>query len=83
LNNLPRQKKIPLKWLIGLSVAFLLIILVAGLRPKWFQLSNNVAWITDQPGLRFSRFGIAYTNPFNDLIKENISDTDGVSIEIA
>ncbi len=66
-----------------MSAALLLIILFAGLRPRWFHFSNNVAWITDQPGLRFSRFGIAYTNPFNDLIKENISDTDGFSIEIA
>jgi hypothetical protein len=83
LNNLPRQKQIPLKWLIGLSAALLLIILAAGLRPKWYHLSNNVAWITDQPGLRFSRYGIAYTNPFNDLSAENISDPDGFSIEIA
>jgi hypothetical protein len=37
----------------------------------------------DQSGIRFSRFGIAYTNPFNDSIKESISAADGFSIEIA
>jgi hypothetical protein len=83
LNKLSRQKQIPLKWLIGLSAALLLIILVAGLRPRWFQLSNNVAWITDQPGLRFGSYGVAYTHPLNDLIEENISDAEGFSIEIA
>jgi len=53
------------------------------LRPKWFRFSNEVAWIADQPGIRFSRFGIAFTNPFNNAIKESISAADGFSIEIA
>ena len=57
--------------------------LAAGLKPKGFRFDNKVSWIKDQPGIRFSRFGIAYTNPFNDLIAANISGTDDFSLEIA
>ena len=83
MNILPNLKQIPLKWLVCLSVALLLIILIAGLRPKWFRFANDVNWIADRSGIRFGRTGIAYTNPLNDLIKENISNTDGFSMEIA
>jgi hypothetical protein len=83
LNNLPIQKQIPLKWLIGLSVVFLFIILAAGLKPRGFRLANNVRWIKDQAGIRFSRFGIAFTNPFNDSSPAKFSGTDDFSLEIA
>jgi VanZ family protein len=83
LNNLLPHKQIPLKWLICLSVVFLFIILAVGLKPGGFRFVNQVSWIGDQPGIRFKKFGIAYTNPFNDLIKENLSSEDGFSLEIA
>ena len=83
MNNLPIQKQIPLKWLIGLSVVLLLIILAAGLKPRGFRLANNVSWIKDQAGIRFSGFGIAFTNPFNDSSPANFSGTDDFSLEIA
>ena len=83
MNNLSLHKQIPLKWLICLSVLFLFIILAVGLKPRGFRFANQVNWIGDQPGIRFNNFGIAYTNPFNDLIKENISNDDGFSMEIA
>jgi len=53
------------------------------LKPRGFRLENRVSWIKDQPGLRFSRFGIAYTDPLDGLIASRKSDTDGFSIEIA
>jgi VanZ family protein len=83
LNNLSNQKQIPLKWLIGLSVVLLLIILAAGLKPKGFRLTNKVSWIEDRPGIRFSKYSIAFTNPFNDSTPANISGADGFSMEIA
>jgi VanZ family protein len=83
LNNLPPQKQIPLKLSICLSAALLLIILAAGLRPEGFHLANKVLWIKDRPGIRFSRFGIAYTNPLDGLISSPQSDANGFSIEIA
>jgi hypothetical protein len=83
VDSLHNRKQIPLKWLISLSVAFLLIILAVGLKPRGFRFSNKVSWIMEQSGIRFSRYGIAYTNPFNDLIEANISGTDDFSLEIA
>lgn len=83
MNNPLLHKQIPLKWLICLSVVFLLIILAVGLKPRGSRFANKVSWIGDQPGIRFNNIGIAYTNPFNDLIKENVSDDDGFSMEIA
>ncbi len=83
LTNLPRHNQFPLKWLICLSAALLLIILAAGLKPRGFRLENRVSWIKDQPGIRFSRFGIAYTNPSDGLMAPRESDPDGFSVEIA
>ena len=64
-------------------MVFLFIILAVGLKPRGFRFANQVSWIGDQPGIRFKNFGIAYTNPFNDLIKENLSSDDGFSMELA
>ena len=64
-------------------MVFLFIILAVGLKPRGFRFANQVSWIGDQPGIRFKKLGIAYTNPFNDLIKENLSSDDGFSMEIA
>ena len=61
----------------------LLIILAAGLKPRGFGLANKVSWIKGQAGIRFSRFGIAFTNPFNDSSPANFSGTDDFSLEIA
>jgi hypothetical protein len=83
LNNLSRQKQIPLRWLIGLSAALLLIILAAGLRPRGFRPANRVSWIRDQPGIRFSGFGIAYTDPSDGPVAYGESGPEGLSIEMA
>jgi len=72
LGFLLHQKEISIKCLVGLSVAILFGILVFGLRPKGFSFSNSVNWITEQPGIRFSKYGIAYTNPFLESREEHI-----------
>ncbi len=72
-----------MKWLTGLSVVVLFVILFFGLRPKDFYISNNVLWTHDQPGVRFSKYGIAYTDPIEELRKENGFGENGFSIEIA
>ncbi len=66
-----------------MSVAVLSGILIFGLRPLGFNYSNGVNWIKDQPGIRFSEYGIAYTNPFIELIGGEISKPDEFSVEIA
>ncbi len=76
-------KQIPLKWFIGVSAVFLFIILILGLRSKDFSFSDRVSWTTDQPGIRFSKYGIAYTDPFIDWAETNLPQSNGFSIEIA
>lgn len=50
--------------------------------PKDFYFSNDVTWITEQPGIRFGRYGIAYTDLIKELMKNDDSETNGFSIEI-
>jgi len=83
LNFSKYQKKISLKYLVGLSVAVLFGILFFGLWPKDFNFSNDVTWITEQLGIRFSGYGIAYTDPIKELRKEDDSGENGFSIELA
>lgn len=72
-----------MKWLIGLSFGFLLIILVAGIKHEGFPLANKVSWIGVQPGIRFDSCGIAFTKPFNNAILAGSNDLNRFSIEIA
>lgn len=83
MNTFSHHKSIRTRWLTGLSIAILFIILAAGLRPKDFNFINHVDWIADQPGIRFGRYGLAYTHLFNDFIKKNNADADTFSIEMA
>jgi hypothetical protein len=53
------------------------------LKPRGFRLVNRVSWIKDQPGIRFNRFGIAYTYALDGLIAPRKSDTEGFSLEAA
>ena len=72
-----------LKWLTGLSVIVLCVILFFGLRPKGFNFSNSVSRIDDQAGIRFSKYGIAYTDPIEEFSKQDGLGENGFSIEIA
>ena len=68
------------KWL---SVLMLLGILYFGLNPRGFYLSNNVTWIDNQNGIRFGKYGIAYTDsPFNSPASHSRTP-NSLSIEIA
>ena len=83
MDFLTHQKKISLKWLTGLLVVILFAILFFGLRPKDFNFSNNVKWTHNESGIRFNKYGIAYTDPIEELRKEKSSGENGFSIEIA
>jgi len=83
LDLLTHQKKNSLKWLTGLLVVILFAILFFGLRPKDFNFSNNVKWTHNESGIRFNKYGIAYTDPIEELRKEKSSGENGFSIEIA
>jgi VanZ like family/Concanavalin A-like lectin/glucanases superfamily len=82
LDFLKHQNQISLKYLVVLSVAILFGILIFGLKPNGFYFSNGVNWIIDQPGIRFTKYGIAYSSPFVELIGDNISEPNGFSIEM-
>ena len=64
-------------------VAILFGVLFFGLRPKDFTFTNGANWISERPGIRFSKYGIAYTDPFVESIEEGISELNGFSIIIA
>lgn len=83
LNFLMNSKKNRLKLLVGLLVAIFFGTLFFGLRPKDFTFTNGANWISERPGIRFSKYGIAYTDPFVESIKEGISELNGFSITIA
>jgi hypothetical protein len=83
MSFLRNQKQISSKYLVGLSVAILFGIFFFGLKLNGFYFSNGVNWITDQPGICFSNYGIAYTKPFIGFSGEGVSDSNGFSVEIA
>jgi hypothetical protein len=83
LEFLTHQKKNSLKWLTGLSVVVLFVTLFFGLRPKDFNFSNSVSRLEDQTGIRFRKYGIAYTDPIEELRKEDGFGESSFSIEIA
>ena len=76
-------KKSSLKWLTGLSLVVLFVILFFGLRPKDFNFSNNASRIEGQAGIRFEKYGIAYTDPIKEFQIAGGLGENGFSIEIA
>jgi hypothetical protein len=83
LDFLKHHTQIALRSLVVLSVAILIGILIFGLNPKGFKFSNDVNWIKDRPGIRFGKYGIAYTNSFYEWVGDNTSKPNGFSIELA
>ncbi len=77
-----RDNKLSLRVSIVLSMMVLLLILYFGLKPKDFVFSNNVRWIQGQAGIHFGKYGIAYTPPLGEWVKEE-GDQGEFSIEIA
>ncbi len=72
-----------LKLLFGLVIVLFFGVLFFGLRPKDYTFTNGANWISERPGIRFSKYGIAYTEPFAESIEEAMSDLYGFSIIIA
>ncbi len=83
MDFLKYHTQISLRLLVVLSVVILVGILIFGLNPKGFKFSNDVNWIKDRPGIRFGKYGIAYTNSFFELLGDSTSKPDCFSIELA
>jgi hypothetical protein len=64
-------------------VAIIFAIVFFGLRPKDFLYSNGVNWITDRAGIHFRKYGISYTNRFNEKKEDNTTESNNLSLEIA
>lgn len=78
-----QDTKVRYKLLVALSFVILMIVLFFGLRGIGFYFSNDVAWLKYEAGLRFEKYGVAYTFVDDDQIKDTISSTESFSIEIA
>ena len=77
-NSKKIRKNFSLYFLVVVSIT----ILFFGLNPRTLSFSNHVEWIENQSGIRFGKYGIAYTNSVNDD-RGGISDSKTFSIEIA
>lgn len=71
------------KLLVGLSVAILFGVIIFGLNPKDFGFSNGVSWITEQSGIRFGKYGIAYTDSTFEPFRGDGNTPQSLSVEIA
>jgi len=68
--------------LISINLGILLLIIFFGLQFKGFSLDNNVTWIDGENGIRFGRYGIAYTDTaFPSSLSS--SEPTGLSLELA
>ena len=69
------------------SLCFLAVVFVAvlffGLNPRTLSFSNHVDWIKNQSGIRFDKYGIAYTNVFTEKSGGDVSNSKAFSFEIA
>ncbi len=54
-----------------------------GLRPKDFNFSNSASRVEDQAGIRFSKYGIAYTSPIEEFRTQDRFGEKGFSVEFA
>ncbi len=66
-----------------LFFAILATILFFGLDPKGFQAENHVTWLKDRPGIRFGRYGMAFTRSSFDPTPSDPQRTPQLTIEIA
>ncbi len=74
----------PTPWgLLLLTAAMLLLILYSGLHFKGTSITNDVAWIGAQSGIRFERQGIAYAKTVAPSFSRNTPGARPLSIELA
>jgi len=66
-----------------LLVITLFGILIFGLNPKDFFFANNVRMVLESPGIKFGKYGVAFTEPFSEAIQNNDNGPIGFTFEIA
>lgn len=76
--------RIPLKILACLCAAVLAGIIITGLDPKRSLFTNHVDRVPDAAGIRFQKYGIAFTQPFSPMLSgEEKGASPDFSVEIA
>jgi VanZ family protein len=68
--------------IIVLALAIFMGTFYFGLRPRDYNFTNGVDWVVDQSGITFTKYGIAYTNSFAELIGSDAPGKSEFSIEI-
>ena len=82
-NSIQMKKRSIVTIQIILFFAVLCAILLAGLSPRGYTFHNNVAWLAKQPGIKFGKYGIAFSSPFISAEQAENFKSTGFSIEIA
>ncbi|WP_373500817.1 VanZ family protein [Desulfococcus sp.] len=75
--------RIPLKILICLGAAVLAGIIIMGLNPRHSLFTNKVGRPADGAGIRFRKYGIAFTKPFDPVVPARPAERPSFSVEIA
>ena len=78
-----RCNPIPLKAMIALCIAILTGILILGFNPRHTLFINKVSRIPDTSGIRFQKYGMAYTKSFEPVMGDETTEASGFSMEIA
>jgi len=65
-----------------LLVLALLGVLFFGLRPKDYDFTNRVALIKGGHGLQFEKYGLAYTQPFDERTRQHLAKVEGFSVTL-
>ena len=66
-----------------LLIAYLLILLIAGLWPFTFNPKNNVHWIGDKPGISIKKESILYSEQLAPSLYKRLISSNGFTVEIA
>ena len=69
-------------WWAWVSAGGMIVILFFGLNPRDFYFSNNVGWIAEPDGIRFGKYGIAYSDAIKEFSQVQGFDDNRFSIEI-
>jgi VanZ family protein len=65
------------------TAAMVLLIFYSGLHFKGASIANQVAWLGLRPGIRFGKYGIAFTAPTRAATVNPAADPGPLSIEMA
>lgn len=82
MSKLSNSAVVPTGVLVTVFAVILIIMLMAGLNPRGYPSENEVSRPVDSHGLKFDRYGVAYTEPFVTHNDMDAIARDGLSIEI-